>query len=150
MKVKFPESVSRHGSSTTPSSMINDSISDFLIQLKNGNRAGHERVTLPASNLKLAMAEALVKTGYLQSVVRKGKKVKKFLTCELISVDGQPKINQVKRLSRPSRRVYFKTSDIKSVRQGLGKLFLSTPKGVMTGEEARRAKLGGEALFEIF
>ena len=130
--------------------MINDSISDFLIQLKNGNRVGHESVTLPASNLKLATAEALVKAGYLKSVVRKGKKVKKFLTCELISVDGQPKIGQVKRLSRPSRRVYFKASDVKSVRQGFGHLFLSTSKGIMTGEEARQAKLGGEAFFEIF
>jgi len=130
--------------------MINDPISDFLIQLKNGNRAGHESATLPSSKLKLAMAEALVKAGYLKSVVRKGKKVKKFLTCELISVGGRPKISQIKRLSRPSRRVYFKAEDIKSVRQGFGHLFLSTSKGIMTGGEARQAKLGGEALFEIF
>jgi len=130
--------------------MVTDSISDFLIQLKNGNRAKRENVTLPASNLKMATAEALVKTGYLRSVVRRGKKVKKFLTCELVYLDGQPKINQVKRLSRPSCRVYFKTSDIKPICQGFGTLFLSTPKGIMTGKEAREAKLGGEALFEIF
>lgn len=130
--------------------MITDPISDFLIQLKNGNRAKRESVTLPASNLKLATAEALVKAGYLKSVVRRGKKVKKFLTCELVYLDGEPKITQVKRLSRPSRRIYFNTGDIKSVRQGFGTLFLSTPKGVMTGKEARDAKLGGEALFEIF
>ena len=130
--------------------MVTDSISDFLIQLKNGNRVKRESVTLPASNLKLATAEALVKTGYLKSVTRKGKKVKKFLTCELVYLDGEPKITQIKRVSRPSRRVYFKAGDIKPVRQGFGKLFLSTPKGIMTGEEARKAKLGGEALFEIF
>ncbi|MFA6254001.1 MAG: 30S ribosomal protein S8 [Candidatus Paceibacterota bacterium] len=130
--------------------MINDPIADFLIQLKNGNRAGRESVTLPASNLKLATAEALVKAGYLKSVVRRGKKVKKFLTCELAYQDGAPKITKTKRLSRPSCRVYYKTGDIKSVRQGFGTLFLSTPKGVMTGKEARDAKLGGEALFEIF
>lgn len=130
--------------------MITDSISDFLIQLKNGNRVKRESVTLPASNLKLAIAEALVKTGYLKSVVRKGKKVKKFLTCELIYLGGQPRITQIKRLSRPSRRVYFSIGDIKPIRQGFGTLFLSTPKGIMTGEEARKAKLGGEALFEIY
>ncbi len=130
--------------------MVNDSIADFLIQLKNGNRAKRESVTIPASNLKLALAEALVKAGYLQSVVRRGKKVKKFLTCELVYAGGRPKIDQVKRLSRPSRRVYFKATDIKSVRQGFGTLFLSTPEGIMTGKEARAAKLGGEALFEIF
>lgn len=130
--------------------MVNDSIADFLIQLKNGNRAKRESVTIPASNLKLAIAEALVKAGYIRSVVRRGKKVKKFLICELVYIDGQPKIDQVKRLSRPSRRIYFKATDIKSVRQGFGTLFLSTPKGIMTGKEARTAKLGGEALFEIF
>ncbi|MFA5022904.1 MAG: 30S ribosomal protein S8 [Candidatus Paceibacterota bacterium] len=127
-----------------------DPISDFLIQLKNGNRVKRESVTLPASNLKLALAEALVKAGFLKSVVRRGKKVKKFLTCELNYVDGEPKINQIKRLSRPSCRVYFQAGDIKSVRQGFGSLFLSTPKGIMTGAEARKAKLGGEALFEIY
>ena len=130
--------------------MVNDSIADFLIQLKNGNRAKRETVTIPASNMKMATAEALVKAGYLQSVVRRGKKVKKFLTCELSYVDGQPKITQVKRLSRPSRRIYFKTTDLKPVRQGFGTLFISTPQGIMTGKEARTAKLGGEALFEIF
>jgi small subunit ribosomal protein S8 len=130
--------------------MITDSISDFLIQLKNGNRAKRESVTLPASNLKLATALALVKAGYLKSVVRRGKKVKKFLTCELVYVDGAPKITQVKRLSRPSCRVYYGVGDIKSVRQGFGTLFLSTPKGVITGKEAKVAKVGGEALFEIF
>ncbi len=130
--------------------MVNDPISDFLIQLKNGNRVKRESVTLPASNLKLAIAEALVKTGYLKSVVRRGKKIKKFLTCELVYVDGEPKIDQVKRLSRPSRRVYIKAGDVRSVRQGFGTFFLSTPKGIMTGGEARKAKLGGEALFEIF
>lgn len=129
--------------------MINDSISDFLIQLKNGNRAKRESVTLPASNLKLATAEALVKAGYLKSVLCRGKKVKKFLTCELVYLDGQPKITQVKRLSRPSRRVYFNARDIKPVRQGFGALFLSTSKGIMTGKEARATKIGGEALFEI-
>ncbi|MCX6712236.1 MAG: 30S ribosomal protein S8, partial [Candidatus Vogelbacteria bacterium] len=71
-------------------------------------------------------------------------------TCELVYVDGQPKITTTKRLSRPSRRVYFNVGDIKPVRQGFGKLFISTPKGIMTGEEARKAKIGGEALFEIF
>ncbi len=129
--------------------MINDSISDFLIQLKNGNRAKRENVTLPASNLKLATAEALVKAGYLKSVVCRGKKVKKFLTCELAYLDGEPKITQIKRLSRPSRRLYFNLGDIKPIRQGFSTLFLSTPKGIMTGKEARTAKIGGEALFEI-
>lgn len=130
--------------------MMTDPISDFLIQLKNGNRVGRESVTLPASNLKLAIAEALVKAGYLKSVVRRGKKVKKFLTCELVYLGGLPKISQVKRLSRPSRRVYFKASELKPVKQGLGTLFLSTPNGILTGWEARSAGLGGEALFEIF
>lgn len=130
--------------------MVTDPISDFLIQLKNGNRAKHDTVTLPSSNLKLAIAEALVKEGFLKSVVRRGKKVKKLLSCEMAYSETGPKISQIRRLSRPSRRIYYRAGDIKPIRQGFGKLFLSTPKGIMTGEEAFKAKLGGEALFEIF
>ncbi len=130
--------------------MTTDPIANFLNELKNGGLAKKESVTVPASNLKLAIAETLVRTGWLKSVVKKGKKVKKYLTCELNYVAGQPKISGVKRVSKPSCRVYASVLDLKPVREGFGLAILSTPKGILTGVEAKKQKVGGELLFEIF
>lgn len=129
--------------------MSTDSISDFLIQIKNGGRAKRESITVPASNLKEAIAETLVRTGWLKSVVKRGKKVKKFLTCELAYRAGAPKIMEVKRISKPSRRVYVGLDELRLVRQGFGLAILSTPKGILTNIEAKKAKVGGELMFEI-
>ncbi|OJI09595.1 MAG: 30S ribosomal protein S8 [Candidatus Vogelbacteria bacterium CG10_big_fil_rev_8_21_14_0_10_49_38] len=130
--------------------MVTDPISDFIIQLKNGGAAKREIVTVPASNVKQAIAETLVRHGWLAGVVKRGKKVKKFLACELVYLAGKPKIKMVKRISKPSRRVYVGANEIKSVRQGFGLTVLSTPQGVLTDKEARQAKVGGEVLFEIY
>jgi small subunit ribosomal protein S8 len=129
--------------------MSTDSISDFLIQIKNGGRVKRESITVPASNLKEAIAETLVRTGWLKSVVKRGKKVKKYLTCELAYKAGEPKITEVKRISKPSRRVYVGTDELNLVRQGFGLAILSTPKGILTNFEAKKAKVGGELMFEI-
>lgn len=130
--------------------MTTDPISDFLIQIKNGGKAKKEAITVPASNLKQAIAETLVRTGWLKSVVKRGKKVKKYLTCELNYVDGAPKIAEVKRISKPSRRVYVGAGELNVVRGGFGLAILSTPKGILTSGEAKKQKVGGELLFEIF
>jgi len=131
--------------------MVNDPIADFLIQLKNAGKAKRENITVPASNLKQAIAETLVRRGWLKSVVKRGKKVKKFLTCELsYSSNGLAKIAGVKRISKPSCRVYAGWDEIRPVRQGFGLAIVSTPKGILTGDEARKQKVGGEVLFEIF
>lgn len=129
--------------------MSTDSISDFLIQIKNGGRVKRESITVPASNLKEAIALTLVRTGWLKSVVKRGKKVKKYLTCELAYKAGEPKITEVKRISKPSRRVYVGTDELNLVRQGFGLAILSTPKGILTNFEAKKAKVGGELMFEI-
>ena len=131
--------------------MVTDPIADFLTQLKNGSRAGRESITAPASNLKQAVAETLVRVGWLKSVVKRGKKVKKFLTCELAyATDGTPKISKIKRISKTSRRVYVGLDDLKSVRQDFGLAVISTPKGILTNKEAKKEKVGGEVLFEIY
>ncbi|HRZ30579.1 MAG TPA: 30S ribosomal protein S8 [Candidatus Paceibacterota bacterium] len=129
--------------------MTTDPISDFLIQLKNGGRAKRESITVPASNLKQAIAEALVRAGWLKSVVKRGKKVKKYLTCELAYKGGSPKIMEVKRISKPSRRVYVGVDDLNLVRQGFGLAIISTPQGILTNSEAKKAQIGGELMFEI-
>lgn len=130
--------------------MVTDPIADMLTQLKNASRAGKESVVLPSSNLKYEIAKVLEREGYLKSIARRGKKVKKYLYCELAYEGKAPKINEVKRISKPSRRVYIKSSELKPVRQGYGLAVISTPAGLKTEREAKKEKVGGEILFTLW
>ena len=133
--------------------MVSDSIGDFIIQLKNAGNAGLESVSVPYSEFKFKVAEKLKEKDFVKSVSKKGKKIKKFLEIEISYKDKnnrKPKINDVARISKPSRRIYKKTSEIFPVKYGKGALILSTPEGILTGEEARKKKVGGEALFKIW
>lgn len=130
--------------------MITDPISDMLIRIKNASRVGHESVVVPFSELKLAIAELLVREGYLSSAVKRGKKVRKSLALGIVYKGTTPALTEVKRISKPSRRVYVHAKDIRTVRQGEGLLILSTPNGLMTGSEAHKNHVGGEALFSIW
>jgi small subunit ribosomal protein S8 len=128
--------------------MVTDPISDLLIRLQNASRAGHVRVTLPASKMKAAVAQVLAKEKYVVEI-EKPKKSNQ-LSMVLAYRDGKPVIQGVKRLSKPSRRLYMGAGEIHPIKHGHGLLVLSTPLGVMTGIDARRQKVGGEALFEIW
>jgi small subunit ribosomal protein S8 len=130
--------------------MVNDPISDLIIQLKNASMAGKGSVTVPYSELKFTIAELLNKEGFLKTVSKKGKKVKKFIEIDLLYKDDKSKISGVKRVSKPGRRIYKKSTELRPVKQGSGILILSTPKGVMSDKLARQEKVGGEALFEIW
>lgn len=130
--------------------MVSDAIGDFVIQLKNAQMAGRLSLLIPFSNLKWAVAEELKKAGYLRAINKKGKKIKKYLEIELIYENNQPRIHEVKRISKPSRRIYHHYSDIHAVRQGFGLALYSTPRGVLTDKAARAAKVGGEILFKIW
>ncbi len=131
--------------------MITDPIGDFIIRLKNAGAVKHESVTLPYSKLKAAIAKVLEKAGYIASVNKSGKKTNKTLTVELLyKKDGSTRISEVKRISKPGRRIYRSLKEIFPVRYGKGSTILSTSKGIMTDKEAREKKLGGEALFEIW
>ena len=127
-----------------------DSISNMLIIMKNGSLAGKESVFLPYSKMKQAIAESLKKEGYIANVAKKIKKDQPVLEVELLYIDKKPKITEVERISKQSRRVYFGMKDIHSVRNGTGLLVLSTPKGILSGKEARKEQVGGEALFRIW
>lgn len=130
--------------------MVSDSIGDLIIQLKNAGNAGKNLVTIPYSELKFEVAEKLADAGYVKSVSKRGKKVKKYLDIELQYQNKKPKIKGVNRISKPGRRIYKKTSEIFPIKYGKGTLILSTPNGILTGEEARKKKVGGEALFAIW
>lgn len=127
-----------------------DSIANMLIVMKNGSLAGKDSVSVPYSKLKNAIAECLKKEGYVQQISKKTKKGFPMLEMELVYKDKNPKITQVERISKQSRRVYFGVKDIHKVRSGSGLLVLSTPKGILSGREARREQVGGEALFRLW
>lgn len=133
--------------------MVNDSIGDLIIQLKNAGNAGKVSISVPYSEFKFQVAEKLKAKDFVKSVSKKGKKIKKYLEVELQYIDAgrrKPKINDVARVSKPSKRIYKKTSEIFPVKYGKGALILSTTKGILTGDEARKQKTGGEALFKIW
>lgn len=118
--------------------------------MKNGSKANKESVFFPYSKVKNAILECLAKEEYINSFSKKIKKGHPILEVELKYVDKKPKINDVQRISKLSRRVYFNTKDIYPIRNGAGILILSTPKGILSGKEAKKEHVGGEALFKIW
>jgi len=127
-----------------------DSISNMIIMLKNGSLAGKESVSFPYSKMKNAIAECLKKEEYVGFTSKKVKKGIPMLEVALVYINKKPKITEVERISKQSRRVYFGIKDIHSVRNGSGLLVLSTPKGILSGKEARKEQVGGEALFKLW
>jgi len=128
--------------------MIADPISDFIIRLQNASRAGKSSVSLPHSKLKAAVADVLMREGYLSSV--EAPKKEGPLTVTIAYRGSAPAISGVKRISKPSRRLYMGVRDIHPVKRGHGLVLLSTPKGILTGKEAQAQRVGGEILFEIW
>lgn len=119
--------------------------------MKNGAMVSKETVTIPFSNLKYAIAQCLKDNGYLTDVSKKTeKKNTPVLEVTLAYKDGAPRIHDVKRISKPSRRMYMGVHDIHGVKNGHGMLVLSTPKGILSDKQARKEVVGGEALFMIW
>lgn len=131
--------------------MSRDPISELIIGIKNAGKAGGVSVKLPHSNLKFAIAEVLKKEGFVKAVSKIGKAPKRILEVE-IAYKGKniPKIKDVVRVSKLSKRIYNGVSDIKAVKGGHGLAILSTSNGIMTDKEAKKAKVGGEVLFKIW
>jgi small subunit ribosomal protein S8 len=130
--------------------MVTDPISDMIIRVKNANNAGKAAALIPYSKLKMEIMAVLEREGFVKAITKKGKKVRKFIEVELLYNGKTPRIRDISRISKPSRRIYLKIKDIKPIKHGYGRLLLSTPKGILTGQEAKKAKVGGEALFAIW
>ena len=125
-------------------------ISDMLISIKNAYAVGHLTVSVPFSNLKYKIAKILEKEGFIEKVEKKGRGVKRSLEITL-KYDGKvPAISDLKRISKSGQRIYLPYKKIKKVRRGLGIAITSTSKGLMTDKEARKQKLGGEVICEIW
>ena len=127
-----------------------DYIANMIIMMKNASAMGHASITVPYSKLKNAIALCLQKEGYVGEVTKKVMKGNPVLEIALVYIDKKPKISEVERVSKSSRRVYFGMKDLHTVRNGSGLLVLSTPKGILSGKEARKEQVGGEALFKMW
>lgn len=123
---------------------------DLLTRIKNAQKAKKELLRAPYSGMDLAVAELLLKHKFLESVGKKGRMPKRVLEIRPRYVEGRGAVRGVRLLSKSSRRLYTGYSEIRPVRQGYGILVLSTPKGILDGKTAKKAKVGGELLFEIW
>lgn len=127
---------------------MNDPISDMLTRIRNSYLSRGGEVSIPYSKLKAELAKLLVREGLLRSVNVASDK--KTLTVSLKYDSGIPAVQSLRRISKPGLRVYQKAASLRPVRRGLGILVLSTNRGLMTGEDARKRKLGGEVLAEVY
>lgn len=118
--------------------------------IKNAGNASRETATFPYSKLKHAIAVVLEKEGFIKNVTKKTKKGLPMIEVTLVAKDGEPRIRDVKRVSKPSRRVYQGVADLRPYKQGHGMTILSTPKGILTDKEAKKEMVGGEVLFTIW
>ncbi|MDE0243134.1 MAG: 30S ribosomal protein S8 [Candidatus Kaiserbacteria bacterium] len=128
-----------------------DGIADLIVRIKNGGMVRGETVTVSYSKMRNSVAQKMRTAGYVADVTTDGHGPKKQLIITLqYGEGGEHRIHGVKRISKPGRRVYLGFRDIKPVRNGYGTLFLSTPKGILTGSEARKDQVGGEVLFSLW
>lgn len=131
--------------------MIQDNISDLIIRLKNAGDAGKQTAVIPSTKMNAKVLDLLHKKGYVGAHAEKGKAPHSWFEVALLEGEShEPRIQDVKRHSKPSRRVYLRAEKIYPVRNGYGMLAVSTSKGIMSGDDARKANLGGEVLFEIY
>jgi small subunit ribosomal protein S8 len=131
--------------------MMSDPLGDLLTRIRNGQRAHKAFVSAPASKVHVNVLDVLKREGYIRGWskedIRKGVAE---LRVELKYVDGEPAIREITRVSTPGRRVYSKVIDLPRVYNGLGISVLSTPRGVMSDNEARAANVGGEVICRVF
>ena len=128
-----------------------DPIGDMLTRIRNGQMRSLNKINIPFSNFRLKILEVLKKEGYIIDFnINNGKEKKKFLSVDLKYYEGQPVIKEIKRVSKPGRRVYSRATSIPKVLNGLGLAILSTSKGVMSDTDAIKNNLGGEIICKVF
>jgi small subunit ribosomal protein S8 len=123
---------------------------DLLVRIKNAGNARKENLLAPYSNFDLAIGQVLVQAGYLRSVEKRVIGKKNFLEVSLKYHQKKPVMTDFRLMSKPSRHLYSSYRDLRPVRQHYGFAVLSTPQGVMSNKEAKKQKVGGEYLFEIW
>ena len=128
-----------------------DPIGDMIVRIRNGQMRSHAKVEMPASSFKGKILEVLKREGFILNYSLDQTDEKKIkLSIALKYNSGSPVINNIERISKPGRRFYSRAENIPKIKNGLGIAIVSTPKGVMTDAEARKAKIGGEIICKVF
>jgi small subunit ribosomal protein S8 len=131
--------------------MMTDPIADMLARIRNAALARHPELVCPSSNLRLAIARVLVDAGFLEQAQVEAREGRPALVIRVrYGADGRPVLDGLRRVSRPSRRVYVGKDEVPRVRNGLGVAVLSTSKGILSDRAAREAEVGGELLCEAW
>lgn len=131
--------------------MNTDPIADMIIRIKNGSMASKDSVMVPYSKIKHAIAEVLLTEGYIRSIAKKKIKNAKFLDLGIAQNEsGSPVLDNIVRVSKPSKRIYLGVKDIRPIRYGYGSVLLSTPKGILTDKQAKKEHVGGEVLLHVW
>jgi len=127
-----------------------DPIADLLTRIRNAVMVGKNEITVPSSKLKVTVAKELKKAGYLTDVKIEAAKPRDILVVTINKPGENAQINEITRISKPGRRVYVSASDIPKVKSGRGIVLVSTSKGVVTGHDAVKQRLGGEVLLSVY
>lgn len=127
-----------------------DQIADLITRIRNAILVGKTEIRVPTSKLKVAVAEGLKKGGYIEAVEVEDAKPRGILHIVINNAGEIAKINEISKVSKPGRRVYAAANEIPKVKSGRGIVLVSTSKGIMTGEEARKNRLGGEILVKVY
>ena len=129
---------------------LSDPIADMLTRIRNASRAGHPRVSFAGSNLKESIVSILKNEGFISAYEVKKENNKSTIEVELKYADKSPVIKEIERVSKPGRRIYSKSQDMRPVRNNMGIAILSTSHGVMTGRKAKKMNVGGEVLLRVW
>ena len=130
---------------------MSDPLGDMLSRIRNAQRAHKPVVRTPASKIRANVLEVLQREGYIRGYTRENVRPGvNELSIELKYVDGEPVIREIDRVSTPGRRIYSRISDLPRIYNGLGIAILSTPRGIMSDNEARAPNVGGEVLCRVF
>ena len=130
---------------------LTDPVGDMFSRIRNGQLRQLKTIDVPSSNFRLKILEVLKQEGFiLNFFIEKIEKNKKILKVDLKYYEGMPVIREIKRISKPGRRVYSRATSVPKIQNGLGLAILSTSKGVMSDSEARKNKIGGEIICRVF
>jgi small subunit ribosomal protein S8 len=132
------------------SMLSTDPIADMLTRIRNAAKVGKTEVSLPSSKIKETIARQLAKVGYLKDVKVVDGKPQATLVITINELGQSSTITEIARVSTPGRRVYARASEIPRIKNGRGTVLVSTSKGVMTGQEAYKARLGGELILKVY
>ena len=129
---------------------LSDPIGDMIARIKNASLRNYKKVTMPSSKFKMKIVEVLKNEGYIINYKIDSHEGKDNLEIDLKYKSGNPVINSIQRVSKPGRRIFSSAESLPKVSNGLGIAIISTPKGVMTDQEARKNQVGGEIICKVF